>query len=129
MSFWSRWGVGSVDSMKVGLLPGGAASGRLATEAPAGDAAMPRTVDVLSLDRAATGEACRVLALHAPAGQADWARWLAEIGFLPGERVTVMHRSVWGGDPMVVRVGQSSFALRRAEAACVQVEPLREPLR
>jgi Fe2+ transport system protein FeoA len=25
---------------------------------------------------------------------------------------------------MVVRIGQSTFALRRAEAACVQVEPV-----
>ena len=41
----------------------------------------------------------------------------------PGERVTVPARSAWGGDPLVVRIGQSTFALRRAEAACVHVEP------
>ena len=52
----------------------------------------------------------------------DWGRWLGEIGFLPGERVSVTARSLWGGDPLVVRVGQSTFALRRAEAACVHVE-------
>ena len=43
---------------------------------------------------------------------------------LPGEQVTVTARSLWGGDPMVVRVGQSTFALRRAEAACVRVESM-----
>ena len=78
----------------------------------------------MALDIARTGQECRVVAVHAPEGMPDWARWLGEIGFLPGERVTVTTRSPWGGDPMVVRVGQSTFALRRAEAACVQVESL-----
>ena len=51
------------------------------------------------------------------------ARQLEEIGFVPGEHVTVMTRGYPGGDPLVVRIGQSTFALRCAEAACVQVEP------
>jgi ferrous iron transport protein A len=50
------------------------------------------------------------------------ARQLEEIGFYPGEQVTVMTRGIPGGDPLVVRVGQSTFALRGAEAACIQVE-------
>ncbi len=53
----------------------------------------------------------------------DWAIWLAEIGFLPGEQVRVIARGAPGGDPLVVRIGDSTFALRRAEAACVQVVP------
>jgi ferrous iron transport protein A len=77
----------------------------------------------LRLDAAATGQEARVLAVEAPPAQAEWARWLAEIGFLPGELVSVRARSL-GGDPLVVRIGQSTFALRRAEAACVQVEAL-----
>jgi ferrous iron transport protein A len=76
------------------------------------------------LDAVPTGQGCRVVALTAPADQPDWQRWLGEIGLLPGERVTVMARSAWGGDPLVVRIGPSTFALRRAEAACVHVEPL-----
>ena len=36
----------------------------------------------------------------------------------------LMARSMPGGDPLVVRVGLSTFALRRAEAACVMVEAL-----
>ena len=31
-----------------------------------------------------------------------------------------------GGDPLVVRVGTSTFALRTAEAACVEVSLLTE---
>ena len=58
----------------------------------------------------------------AAAGQpADRAGQLADIGFTAGETVTVLARAWPGGDPLVVRVGASRFALRRAEAACVQV--------
>ena len=61
------------------------------------------------------------------AGQApEWADWLAEIGFLPGETVQLTAWGPFGGDPLVVRVGDSTFALRRAEAACVRV--VRQPV-
>lgn len=46
---------------------------------------------------------------------------LLEIGFLPGEMVRVVARGGVGGDPLAVRVGQATFALRRQEASMVQV--------
>ena len=46
---------------------------------------------------------------------------LLEIGFLPGEPVRLMACGPTGRDPLAVRVGQSTFALRRHEAALVQV--------
>jgi len=64
------------------------------------------------------GQAAHVTHVSAPTGSSEWTQWLAEIGFLPGERVQVMTRAMMG-DPMVVRVGDSTFALRLAEAACV----------
>lgn len=48
------------------------------------------------------------------------ARRLAEIGFLPGETIRVLAR-VAGGNPIAVRIGNSTFALRRHEAACIHV--------
>jgi ferrous iron transport protein A len=75
----------------------------------------------ISLDRIPLGCAHIVAHLEAPAASSDWVRWLEEIGFMPGERVMLMARGAWGGDPLVVRVGLSTFALRRAEAACVHV--------
>ena len=36
----------------------------------------------------------------------------------------VVARGGWGGDPIAVRVGQATFALRRQEASMVQVQPL-----
>jgi ferrous iron transport protein A len=47
---------------------------------------------------------------------------LAELGFLPGERVRIVARAALGG-PLAVRVGTGTFALRREEAACVRVWP------
>ena len=76
-----------------------------------------------TLDTLATGVAAVVRAVTAPVQAPEWAQWLDEIGFIPGERVMVTARGVSGGDPLVVRVGNSTFALRRAEAACVHLEP------
>ena len=76
----------------------------------------PTLLSALALHEPAT-----VLAVVAPWHAPEWADWLAQIGFLPGERVTLTARARPGGDPLVVRVGDSTFALRRAEAACVQV--------
>jgi ferrous iron transport protein A len=76
----------------------------------------------LTLDCTVLGERHVVAAVAAPPGAPDWARWLEELGFIPGEQVAVMARAALGGDPLVVRVGQSTFALRRAEAACVQLK-------
>lgn len=50
-------------------------------------------------------------------------RRLADLGFVPGEYVRVVARGALGGEPLAVRVGRSTFALRRHEAACVQVLP------
>lgn len=69
-------------------------------------------------------ESAAVVEVNAPPHAPEWSGWLAEIGFLPGERVQLLGRAVPGGDPLVVRVGDSTFALRVAEAACVQVQPL-----
>jgi ferrous iron transport protein A len=44
-----------------------------------------------------------------------------EIGFIPGETLQVLHKGFWGGEPIAVRVGQSTFALRRAEAELISV--------
>ncbi|MDR0440999.1 MAG: ferrous iron transport protein A [Candidatus Accumulibacter sp.] len=77
-----------------------------------------------TLDRAALGEPLAVLRIEAPEQSPEWGRWLEEIGFVAGEQVRLMARAVPGGDPMVVRVGHSTFALRCAEAACISVAPL-----
>lgn len=86
--------------------------------------AFSATEPVLSLAAASTGLSYEVLALTAAPGYADMVDRLAELGFLPGERVAVLARGMPGGEPLAVRVGLSTFALRRAEADCVQVKAL-----
>jgi len=46
---------------------------------------------------------------------------LADLGFVPGETVRVVALGPIGADPLVVRLGFTRFALRRAEAARVRV--------
>ncbi len=46
---------------------------------------------------------------------------LRDLGFIAGARCEVIARMWLGGDPLVVRIGGSTFALRRAEAAAVRV--------
>jgi ferrous iron transport protein A len=41
---------------------------------------------------------------------------------MPGKQVELMARGAFGSDSLLVRVGLSTFALRRAEAACMLVE-------
>ena len=48
---------------------------------------------------------------------------LLEIGLLPGEGVRVIAQGFPGGDPLAVRVGHTTFALRRHEASLVRVRP------
>jgi len=46
---------------------------------------------------------------------------LRELGFVTGEEVRVVAVGPFGGDPLVVQVGFTRFALRRQEAARVRL--------
>ena len=46
---------------------------------------------------------------------------LRDLGFVAGEPIRVVARGPIGGDPLVVQIGYTRFALRRAEAARVIV--------
>jgi ferrous iron transport protein A len=49
------------------------------------------------------------------------AQRLRELGFVSGEPVRIVARGPIGGDPLLVQIGSTRFALRRAEAARVTV--------
>jgi ferrous iron transport protein A len=49
---------------------------------------------------------------------------LRDLGFVAGAYCEVVARMWPAGDPLVVRIGGSTFALRRAEAAAVRVTRL-----
>jgi ferrous iron transport protein A len=81
----------------------------------------PLPIETRPLDQAVLGRLYAVSTVSHDPRVPERSRQLEEIGFLPGEQVMVMTRGFPGGDPLVVRIGQSTFALRGAEAACVQV--------
>ncbi|MCI4566725.1 FeoA domain-containing protein [Lysobacter sp. CFH 32150] len=49
------------------------------------------------------------------------ARRLRELGFVAGEAVEVMAAGPLGAEPLLVQVGYTRFALRRAEAERVRI--------
>ncbi|MBC7609059.1 MAG: ferrous iron transport protein A [Polaromonas sp.] len=78
----------------------------------------------ITLADAPLREAFTVREVVATGSAPEWPSQLADIGFLPGERVAVLARGLPGNDPLVVRIGLSTFALRTKEAACVLVDPI-----
>ncbi|MBI1215971.1 MAG: ferrous iron transport protein A [Alphaproteobacteria bacterium] len=48
-------------------------------------------------------------------------RRLLEMGFVEGHAVEVLHQGAFRGDPIAVRVGSSTVALRRREAMAIIV--------
>jgi len=49
------------------------------------------------------------------------AQRLRDLGFVDGEPVRVVAVGPMGGDPLLIQIGYTRFALRRAEAARVDV--------
>jgi len=54
----------------------------------------------------------------------DISRRLKELGFVQGEELAILHKGYFGGEPIAVRIGQSTFALRNFEAALIDVTKL-----
>ena len=49
------------------------------------------------------------------------AQRLRDLGFVQGEPVRVVAAGPLGGDPLLIQIGSTRFALRRSEAARVHV--------
>ena len=80
---------------------------------------------MLTLDHAIANQKYRISQLHCEQSthsDQERLRQLFELGFIKGESVMLLRRTMPGSDPMVVRVGSSTFALRRAEARTIGVE-------
>ncbi|WP_296951092.1 FeoA family protein [uncultured Massilia sp.] len=80
-----------------------------------------------TLDALKAGQTGTVITLQPNAtaerdGGIDVSRRLMELGFVPGERIRMLKRGLTGG-PIAVKVGQSTFALRRFEAALISIQP------
>ncbi|EPJ3694082.1 FeoA family protein [Acinetobacter baumannii] len=47
---------------------------------------------------------------------------LESLGFVPGTRVEVITKGVFGGDPILIQIGFTRFALRKAEAEIIEIQ-------
>ena len=46
---------------------------------------------------------------------------LETLGFVPGPRVQVITKGIFGGDPILIQVGFTRFALRKIEAEKIEI--------
>src|ERR1700690_4222393 len=92
-----------------------------AAETP-GAAAAARPIDLAELP---AGVLARVVSVGSAATGTpeELSKRLAELGFLPGELVRIVGRGWLAREPLAVRIGTGTFALRSFEAACVRVCP------
>ena len=91
---------------------------------------MTHAAPLITLDTLTVGDSATVV--HIAPGDAAHdgpmlARRLMELGFVPGEKIRMLKRGMPGGEPLAIRVGNSTFALRRFEAALVSVQPSIQP--
>jgi ferrous iron transport protein A len=78
----------------------------------------------LRLDQLAIGQTAVISRLD-PSMLGDVAlRRLRAMGFSEGTKVETIHRGVlFGRDPIAVRAGRMTLAIRAAQAAAIEVEP------
>jgi ferrous iron transport protein A len=81
---------------------------------------------IIPLDQCDKGQSLRIVDLLAQprfgAQDEQVTLRLKELGFLPGNRLTVIGFGLMGRDPLAVQVNGTKFALRRAEASKILVE-------
>ena len=77
------------------------------------------------LSEMSNGSHAVVEKVECPSGLAgpNTLRRLGELGFIAGERVTLLRRGPGGREPLAVQVGDTIFALRLIEADCIAVVP------
>jgi ferrous iron transport protein A len=82
---------------------------------------VPETFEHLGLLR--KGDCATVTGLATVTGEDQIAlrMRLLELGFAPGEQIRVVAESFPRRDPMAVRLGNTTFALRRQEASMIQI--------
>ena len=100
-----------------------------AAAAPAGITLDPTHVSLSALSQGSSG---LIVGVGSAAGTGDMTpleRRLLELGFISGEQFEILAEAWPGRDPFVVRIGNTTLALRRREAESIWVELARPNLR
>jgi ferrous iron transport protein A len=80
--------------------------------------------DAISLDRLPLGTAARVASVDWAALDPAEATRLRQFGFDEGVTVEPLHLGPFGRDPIAIRVGRMTVAIRRRHAGAIGVTPL-----
>ena len=75
----------------------------------------------MDLSQLAAGKEAWVMAVTPTSGADAIALRLLDLGFVPGEAVRCVALAPFGGDPMLVQIGFTRFALRASEAARILI--------
>ena len=81
--------------------------------------------NTLRLDQLPAEQWATVVDITVPADPADHdlVLRLVELGFVPGGAVRIIAEGMPGREPLAVRVGHTTFGLRRHEASFIVVAP------
>lgn len=85
---------------------------------------LPLSAAVVSLLTLPRHQFARVVQVDDRSPNDRVSRRLRELGFVPGETVSLVATGPVGADPVLIQVGYTRFALRRAEAERVRVQLL-----
>lgn len=78
----------------------------------------------MTLDGFEHEKTARIVAVDWSALAEDEGKRLKALGVDEGAEVAVIHRGVFGTrDPLAIRIGRMTIALRRAHALAIEVEP------
>ena len=81
--------------------------------------------DTVPLGMLSMGDKARVVAIEVkPEDAQGISTHLRNLGFDEGLDIELLHQSPFGGDPVAVRIGPMTVALRRSEANLVKVTRL-----
>ncbi len=78
----------------------------------------------MTLDGFEHDKAARIVAVNWAMLAGDEGKRLKALGVDEGAEVAVVHRGIFGTrDPLAVRIGRMTIALRRSHALAIEVEP------
>ena len=82
--------------------------------------------DVIGLDRLPVGTRARIASVDWASLDEGEANRLRQFGFDEGVAVELLHLGPFGRDPLAIRVGRMTVAIRRKHAGAVGVTPLQQ---
>ena len=88
------------------------------------NAAQPSDTFAVPLDSLELGRRARIASIDWAALEESEAHRLRHFGFDEGVAIEPLHLGPFGRDPLAVRVGRMTVAIRRAHARAVHVVPI-----